>query len=44
MLSGVRSKGTHDQLGALAQDQVLHRDGIFAARTGLGPVATPGLN
>jgi hypothetical protein len=41
---GLRSKGSHDQLGAGAQDQVLHRVGILAARTGLGLVAPPGLN
>ena len=40
---GLRSKGSHDQLGAWAQNQVLHRDGIFAARTGLGPAARLGL-
>ncbi|MDP1649247.1 MAG: type II toxin-antitoxin system HigB family toxin [Rubrivivax sp.] len=39
---GLRPKGSHDQLGAWAQDQVLHRDGTLAARTGLGPAARPG--
>jgi hypothetical protein len=33
---GLRSEGPHDQLGAGAQDQVLHRDAIVAAASRIG--------